>query len=202
MTWIELEAEGGRSRGPFGLARTWTAVVVQPRSFFRSAVVPGDQAPGLLFAMAVVAVEEATRFALVGPGAAYPVVGGLPVLSAVLWLGLGVLVVGPAALHLVAALQTALLIPFVEERGGVSETVQVLGYSTAPCVLAGVPVPEVRALVTIWGAVLLVVGISEVHGPWLEPAAALGAIPAALVYGYGFRGFDAIATLLSRWYII
>lgn len=152
--------------------------------------------------MAVVAIEEAIRFALVGPGVAYPVVGGLPLLSAVLWLGVAVLFVTPVALHLVAALQTIVLVPFVEDRGGVSETVQLLGYATAPCIVAGVPVPEVRAAVTIWGAVLLVLGVSEVHGPWYEPAAAFAALPAAIVFGYGFRGFDAIGTLLTRWYII
>lgn len=196
------DADGSRPPGPVGLVRAWTAVMSHPRRFFRDAVVPGDQAPGLLFAMAIVAIEEASRFALVGPGAAYPVLGGLPLLSAVLWLGVAVLFVVPVALHLVAAVQTLLLIPFVDDRGGVSETVQVLGYATAPCIVAGVPVPEVRAMAAIWGAVLLVLGVSEVHGPWFEHAAALSAVPAAIVFGYGFRGFDAIGTLLARWYII
>jgi len=200
MGW--LDEAGGRPRGPLGIVQAWAAVMIHPRRFFRAAVVPGDQAPGLLFAMAVVAVEEATRFALVGPGTAYPVLGGRPVLSGVLWLGIAVLFVAPAALHLVAAIQTLILVPFVEDRGGVSETVQVIGYATAPCIVAGVPVPELRAVACIWGALLLVVGVSEVHGPWFEPAAFLAAIPAALVFGYGFRGFDAIATLLARWYII
>lgn len=200
MEW--LDAGGGRPRGPAGLARAWAAVLVHPQRFFRTAVVPGDQAPGLLFAMAVVGIEEAIRFALVGPGVAYPVVGGRPLLSAVLWLGVAVLFVTPAALHLVAALQTVLLVPFVRDRSGISETVQVIAYASAPCVVAGVPVPEVRAVVATWGALLLVLGVSEVHGPWFEPAAVLSAIPASLVFGYGFRGFDAIATLLARWYVI
>lgn len=199
---VPLDVADGRERGPRGLAKAWVAVLVRPRRFLRLGVVPGEQAPGLFFAMTVVAVEEAIRFALVGPGDAYPVVGGLPVLSAVLWLGLAVLFVAPATMHLVAALQTVILMPFVEERAGVSETVQVVAYATAPCVLAGVPVPEVRAAVAAWGAVLYVLGVSEVHGPWLEPAAALSALPVALVFGYGFRGFDAVATLLARWYII
>jgi hypothetical protein len=200
MEWFD--AGGGRPRGPAGLVQAWVAVLVSPQRFFRTAVARGDQAPGLLFAMAVVALEEATRFALVGPGAAYPVLGGRPLLSAVLWLGVAVFFVAPLALHLVAAVQTVLLVPFVEDRGGISETVQVLAYATAPCLVAGVPLPEVRAVVTAWGAVLLVFGVSEVHGPWFEPAAALSAIPAVLVFGYGFRGFDAVGTLLAKWYII
>jgi hypothetical protein len=197
-----LAGDGGRPRGPAGLALAWVTVLVHPRRFFRSVVVPGEQAPGLLFAMAVVAVEEATRFALVGPGTAYPVLGGLPVLSAVLWLGLAVLFVAPATIHLAAAVQTVILLPFVDDRGGVSETVQVIGYATAPCLLAGVPAPELRAAVTVWGAVVYVIGVSEVHGPWFEPAAILSAVPVAILFGYGFRGFDAIASLLARWYII
>jgi hypothetical protein len=200
MAW--LDGDDGRPRGPLGLAQAWVAVMVQPRRFFRAAVVPGDQSPGLFFAMIVVAVEEATRFALVGPGDAFPVLGGMALLSGLLWLLVAVLFVAPAVLHLTAAIQTLILVPFVAERGGISETVQVIGYATAPCVVAGVPAPEARAVATIWGAVLLVFGVSEVHGPWFEPAAAYAAIPAAIVFGYGFRGFDAIATLLARWYII
>jgi hypothetical protein len=196
------DAARGRPRGPAGLARAWAKVLVRPRRFFRSAVVPGDQAPGLFFAMAVVAVEEVVRFALVGPVDAYPVLGGLTLLSGVLWLAVAVLFVAPLALHLTAAVQTVLLVPFVDERGGISETVQVVGYAMAPCVLAGVPAPELRAAVTVYGAVLYVLGVGEVHGPWLEPAALLSAVPVAIVFGYGFRGFDAVATLLARWYII
>jgi len=196
--WID--AGSGRPRGPAALARAWVGVLTRPRQFFREAVVPGDQAPGLVFAMAVVAVEETTRLLLVSD--AVPAVADWPALSAAFWLGVAVLLVAPAALHLVAALQTVLLVPFVDDRGTVSETVQVLGYATAPCVLAGVPIPGVRAVLAVWGAVLLVLGISEVHGPWFEPAAVLSALPAAIVFGYGFRGFAAIATLLRRWYII
>lgn len=195
-------ADDGAPRGAAGLARAWLAVLVRPRRFFRSSVVPGEQAPALAFAMGVVAVEEATRFVLVGPGDAYPVVGGLPVLSGLLWLGLAVLFVAPLALHMTAAVQTLLLLPFVDDRGGVSETVQALSYATAPCVLAGVPSPELRAAATAYGALLYVLAVSEVHGPWFEPAAVLSAVPAAVVFGYGFRGFDAVATLLARWYVI
>ena len=121
---VDLDAGDGRPRGPVGLARSWAAVLTGPRRFFRDAVVPGEQATALLFAMAVIAVEEATRFALVGPGDAYPVVGGLALLSAVLWLGLAVLVVAPAALHLVAAVQTVLLVPFVDDNDQMKAVVE------------------------------------------------------------------------------
>lgn len=198
IRWIEPPV--GRPRGATGLARAWLSVVVRPRRFFRESVLPGEQAPGLLFAMAVVAVAEGSRILL--DQGAVPVSLGPPVLAATFWLGVAVLLVTPAALHLVAALQTVLLIPFVSDRGGVSETVQVLGYATAPCVLAGVPSPKLRALAVLWGFALLATGVSEVHRLRFEPAAAISAIPAALVFGYGFRGFAALETVLRQWYII
>ncbi len=195
-----LQPAVGRPRGAAGFARAWLSVLVRPRRFFREAVVPGEQAPGLLFAMAVVAVAETSRLLLVAD--AVPLDFGPPALSAAFWLGAAVLLVTPAVLHLVAALQTVLLVPFVDERGGVSETVQVLGYATAPCALAGVPSPELRALVAIWGFVLLAFGVREVHGPRFEPSVALAAIPGAIVFGYGFRGFAAVETVLRQWYVI
>lgn len=195
--WIEPPV--GRPRGPTGLARAWLTVLVHPRQFFRESVLAGEQAPGLLFAMGVVAISEASRILL---GGSTPVDVGPPTLAAVVWLGVAVLLVTPAALHLIAALQTVLLIPFASDRGGVSETVQVLGYATAPCVAAGVPIPKLQALAVVWGFVLLATGVSEVHRVRFEPAAALSAIPAALVFGYGFRGFAALETVLRQWYII
>lgn len=196
--WIEPGI--ARPRGVAGLARAWISMLVRPRRFLRESVVPGEQAPGLLFAMAVVAVAETSRLLLVPD--AVPLSLGPPALSAAFWLGVAVLLVTPVALHLVAALQTALVVPFVSDRGGVSETVQVLGYSTAPCAFAGVPSPELRSFVVIWGFVLLAFGIGEVHGKRFEPAAALSAIPGGIVFGYGFRGFAAIETVLRQWYII
>ncbi|MFB6173109.1 MAG: YIP1 family protein [Halobacteriales archaeon] len=191
---------GGRSRGPAALARAWLTVLARPREFFRTAVAPGDQAPGLTFAMAVVLVEEATRLALV-PGAIPSVPGGPPV-GAALALGVAALLVTPAALHLAAGLQTLLLLPLADERGGVSETVQVVAYASAPCALAGPAVPELRLACTAYGAALFGIGLAEVHGLGRRRAAVAGLVPASLVFGYGFRGFDALATLLARWYVI
>lgn len=198
-TWIE-ESTGGRDRGPVAIARAWVEVLVRPGRFFRAGVAPGDQAPGLTFVMAVVLVEEATRLML--SPASIPSITASPVLSAGLTVAVAVLIVTPAALHLVAAVQTLPLIVLAEDRAGISETVQVLAYSAAPCVFAGVPVPAVRVLATAYGAFLLVDGLAVVHGLSERRARLAAAVPAVIVFGYGFRGFDAIATLLSRWYII
>jgi hypothetical protein len=181
----------GRARGPTALARAWIDVLVRPREFFETTLAPGDQAPGLLFLAAVVLVEEAIRLILVVD--AFPVFAGRPILSAVVWLLIVVVFVAPIGTHLVAALQTLLLLLVQDDRGGVSETVQVLCYATAPCVLAGLPLPWLRAGVVLYGAGLYLLGIGVVHG--LDPFRSVitGALPAALVFGVGFRGFAAIA---------
>ena len=194
--WVENPA-GGRDRGPAALARAWVEVVSSPRRFFERGIAPGDQAPGLVFAMTVVLAEEATRFALVS-GAA-PSFGGRPALSALFGLALATLFVTPAVLHLTGALQTVLLMAFVRDRAGTSETVQVIAYATAPCIFAGVPSPTVRAVCAIYGVGLFFVGLVTVHDTSLPRALVAGAIPAALVFGYAFRGFAAIAELLARY---
>lgn len=197
--WTE-DPSGGRARGPGGLARAWVEVLVRPRRFFRNGIAPSDQAPGLVFAMVVVLLEELVRFALVDD--AYPVVAGSEPLSAALWLGVAVLLVTPAAVHLLAALQTVLLAPFAPDRGGVSETVQILCYATAPCIVAGVPEPSVRAAVGLWAIGLYLVGLTVRHGLGRHRAALLGIVPAGVAFGMGFRAFDAIGVLLRQWYII
>ena len=190
--WVE-NPTGGRERGPSALARAWIEVLVNPRRFFERAIAPGDQAPGLVFAMVVVLVEEASRFALVA-GAA-PSVGDSPALSALFGLALAVLFVAPAAIHLTAALQTVLLMAFVPDRAGISETVQVIGYATAPCVFAGIPSPWIRAACAVYGAVLFIGGLRIVHGTSHLRALLVGALPAAIVFGYAFRGFAALSAL-------
>ena len=203
--WTE-NPEGGRARGPGGLVRAWVEVLVRPRRFFANGIGPSDQAPGLVFAMAVVLVEESVRFALVDD--AYPVVADSEPLSAALWLGVTVLLVAPAAVHLLAALQTVLLAPFAPDRGGVSETVQVIAYATAPMVLAGVGVPPAfagvagletavavwRLLLALWGTALFVVGIATVHDTSLPRAAVAAAVPVVVVFGYFFGGVFAFET--------
>ncbi|WP_276254050.1 YIP1 family protein [Halomontanus rarus] len=189
-TWIE-NPEGGRDRGPRALARAWLEVLIRPRRFFRVGVSPGDQAPGLTFLMAVVCCAETTRYVLVPD--TYPSLPVTPALAAVFWLSLVVLLVAPLSLHFTAALQTLLLVPTVPDRAGISQTVQVLAYSTAPCVFAGVPVPELRVLCAGYGAFLLLLGIRVVNETSWIRAILAGSVPAALVFGYGFRGFAALS---------
>jgi hypothetical protein len=191
--WVE-NPTGGRDRGPIALARAWVEVLVRPRRFFATGVAPGDQAPGLAFVMTVVAIEEATRFALV-PGS-YPVIGGRPVASALLALLLAVGFIAPLALHLAAAIETLALVPVASERAGVSETVQVIAYASAPCVFAGIPIPALRVVCALYGTALLVVGTSEVHDVGLGRAALAAAVPGLFVFGYAFRGLAAVTTLL------
>lgn len=192
--WVE-NPTGGRDRGPVAVVRAWVEVLVRPRRFFRTGVAPGDQAPGLVFAAAVVLVEEVTRLVFVRD--AYPVVAGQPLASRALGLAMAVVLVAPAALHLTTALQTVILVPFVDDRAGVSETVQVIAYATAPCVFAGPPVPALRLVCAAYGTVLLAVGIDELHGVGFPRVLPLVAVPAAVVFGYGFRGFLAAEAVLS-----
>ena len=193
--WVD-EPAGGRDRGPRGLLRAWVEVVVRPRRFFAHGVAPADQGPGLTFLMAVVAVEETSRLAL-APEAVPSLVGGR-LASAALLVGLATVLVAPLGLHLLAAVQTLLLRPLVADRAGVSQTVQVLAYAAAPCAFAGLPVPAIRVLCGAYGAVLLVLGLSIVHdtSPWR--AAAAGALPAALLFGYGFRAFGAVSAVYAE----
>ena len=191
-TWVE-NPTGGRDRGPRGLARAWVEVLVRPRRFFTNGVAPGDQAPGLVFAVAVTLVYLGSRFAF--DPASVPTFGGRPYVSALLVLAAAGLIVAPATLHLTAALQTILLMVSVRERAGVSETVQVLAYATAPCALAGLPFPGFRVLCVAYGFALLIVGMSVVHDVPLARAALVVAVPGVIVFGYAFGGLFAIETV-------
>jgi hypothetical protein len=210
--WVE-NPTGGRDRGPAALVRAWVEILSRPRRFFRTGVAPGDQAPGLVFAATVVLFEEVSRYAVVklaqrgllstGPFD-YPAIGGFSPGVAVLALFAILVFVTPATVHLTAALQTLLLLPLgllpvASDRGGVSETVQVMCYAMAPCLLAGLPSAEVRVLVTAWGAGLYLVGTAVVHNLRLPVAAIIGAVPAAIIFGYGFRGFQALSVMAANY---
>lgn len=199
--WVE-NPTGGRERGPRAIVRAWLEATVRPRRFFPTGVAPGDQAPGLVFAMGVALVASLLRLALAGEtifSTGYPTLGGRRAFSVVLVLAVIVVLVAPLVLHLVAAVQTLLLMAFAPGRAGVSETVQVIGYATAPCVFVGIPSPLVVVLATGYGAVLLAIGIAEIHELSLARAAALSAIPATIVFGIGYGGFEALETLLRTW---
>jgi len=191
-TWVE--PSGGRARGPLGLLQAWTQVLASPRAFFREAVTPGDQGPGLFFALGVVLVEELSRYVLAP--AVIPTYSGDPWLDGALFLAVSVLLVTPLVLHASAALVTLALVPLAKDRGTISATVQVVAYAAAPCVFAGIPVPAVRVLACAYGFALLLVGLSVVHRITLSRALAVAAIPGTLVYGYGFRGFGALVSIL------
>lgn len=193
--WVE-NPELGRERGPVALARAWVEVLHQPREFFRTKVAPGDQAPGLTFAATVVFVAEATRMATVAE--AYPVVAGQPAASAILWLLVVMVLVTPAGIHLTAALQTVILMTGTDDRGGVSETVQVICYSLAPLAFLGLPSVWVKAVVVLWAAGLFVAGMAIVHDLQFSKAAALTAVPAVLILGYGFGGNAVVLTAGER----
>ncbi|GAB3689822.1 YIP1 family protein [Salinarchaeum chitinilyticum] len=191
--WVE-DVEGGRQRGLRGLAKSWAEILVRPRTFFEAGVALGDQGPGLTFAVAVVLVAQGTRFAV---GAdSYTVVGGQPLLSGAFWLLAIAVLVAPVVLHVIAALQTLLLAAGTDERGGVSETVQILAYASAPCVAVGVPFPPLQVAVATWACGLYVLGLSTVHELSVPRALALGVLPAIVAYGYAFRAADALQTLL------
>jgi hypothetical protein len=194
-------------------------VVVHPRRFFRNGIAPGDQAPGLVFAVVVALAFAGTRIA-VEPALVPGVFGGRAG-SAVVALAATGLLVAPATLHLAAALQTLLTILVsvrvraslraaragdgwlrTADRGGVSETVQAIAYAAAPCAVAGLPVPELRAACCLYGGYLLVVGLREVHGLSVARITAATLPAASIVFGYGFGGFAAGELLLRQWYII
>jgi hypothetical protein len=191
--WVE-DVAGGRQRGIVGLGKSWLEVLVRPRRFFAAGVAPGDQGPGLTFAIAIVLVAQGTRFGLgTDP---YPTIGGQPLLSGAFWLFAVAVLVAPVVLHAVAALQTVLLALGTDERGGVSETVQVLAYASAPCALAGVPLAPLQVAVGVWATALYVLGLVVVHDLGPLRATLLGIVPAVVVYAYGFRTHVAVRELV------
>lgn len=189
-TWVE--PRGGRRRGPLGLVQAWVQVLRHPTRFFEEAVSPGDQGPGLAFAIVVVLIEETSRLLLVPT--ARPILDGNDVLGSVIFVALAAFLITPLALHAFAAVETLVLLA-APSRGGVSETVQVLAYASAPCVLAGIPSPELRIIVGLWAFGLLVVGFHVVHELRYAAAAVFATPAAALAIGYGFRWFGAVVDL-------
>lgn len=185
--WIE-RPEGGRKRGPRGIARAWLEVCFRPRRFFENGVAPGDQAPGLVFAIAVTAVFLGGRL-LFAPET-LPAFGS-PVFTVAIVLGVGCFLVAPVVLHLSAALGTVALLPLVEERAGVSETVQIIGYASGPCVFVAIPVSVVQFAAAAYGFGLLVVGIAVVHRTTPVRAALAAIVPGVFVFGFAFGGIGA-----------
>lgn len=188
-------AAGGRTRGPRGLARAWIGVMTRPRRFFRTAVVPGDQAPGLSFAVAV-ALAFVGGWMAASPGVVPGVVGSRAVSAAVVLLAVGLLA-APAGLHLTAAVAAVTVAAVARDRAGVSETVQVVAYASAPMALAGPPVPALRVACGLYATALLATGLWVVHDTDAGRAV-LAAAPAAVVgFGLCYRTTAAARTLLG-----
>ncbi|QCJ46626.1 YIP1 family protein [Haloprofundus sp. MHR1] len=200
-TWVE-NPRNGRDRGPRGLARAWVEVLIRPRRFFRNGVAPGDQAPGLVFGVLVALCFVGGMLAFSSETVLgtelVPLVADSRAVTSLLVLLVVALFVAPATLHLTAALQTVLLVLAVRDRAGVSETVQTIAYATAPCVFAGVPIPELRVVCALYGAGLLTIGISEIHRTSLFRAALVSAIPSAFVFGFAFRGLGPLVALAEE----
>ncbi|WP_418286722.1 YIP1 family protein [Halorubrum sp. DTA46] len=202
-SWID-DPEGGRARGPRGLARAWIEALVRPRRLFANGVARGDQAPALTFAVAV-----AAAFTLGWIGVEPSVVPGIvesPALSAVILFLVVVALAAPVGLHLTAAVATvSVIVASVElvdglslrDRGGVSETVQVVAYASSPMALAGPPIPELRVVCGAYATVLLLIGFRTVHGTTPLRTLVAGIPPALLGYGVGYRALASLRALVG-----
>jgi len=176
------------------LPRVWVRLLIRPVTAFESTVTPGQQGPAAVFAVAVAAVATTTRLG-VDPSLRPPI--GSPWLGGALLVGLVAVLIAPTALHLVAALETLVVVLLTDDRGGVSETVQVVAFATAPCVVAGLPSIPLRVLCTTWGAALLVGGTAVVHRTDLLRALLAGVLPAVIVFGYAYGGVEAWLQVLA-----
>ena len=204
MTSWTNKSAGGRDRGIRGLARAWIEVIRRPRRFFVTGVAPGDQAPGLTFAAAVAGVFT-VGWALTDPGV-LPEITESPVLSGVVVVLIVTALAAPVGLHLTAAIATiSLLVASLDvtdgvtlrDRGGVSETVQVVAYASAPMALAGPPIPALRIVCGAYAAVLLYLGLSTVHETTPGRTLVAGTPPALVGYGVGYRVIAALRTLVG-----
>lgn len=202
-SWYD-DPEGGRARGPRALARAWIETLVRPRRLFVNGVSRGDQAPALTFAVAVAAVFT-LGWIVADPQAVPGIVGSVPV-SAVILLLVVIAMAAPVGLHLTAAVATvSVILASVEvdgglslrDRGGVSETVQVVAYASSPMALAGPPIPALRIACGLYAAALLLIGFRTVHGTTAVRTLIAGVPPAVLGYGVGYRVIAAARTVLG-----
>ncbi|PHQ38827.1 hypothetical protein DJ69_09620 [Halorubrum persicum] len=202
-SWIE-NPEGGRARGPRALARAWVEALIRPRRLFANGVSPGDQAPALTFAVAVAGVY-ALGWIVSDPSVVPGIVVSVPVSAAILFL-LVVVLAAPVGLHLTAAVATlSVILASVEydgglalrDRGGVSETVQVVAYASSPMALAGAPVPLLRVACGVYAALLLLIGFRTVHGTSPLRTLVAGVPPALIGYGVGYRVVAAARSLIG-----
>ncbi|EMA67547.1 hypothetical protein C461_07469 [Halorubrum aidingense JCM 13560] len=178
--------------------------LIRPRRLFVNGVTRGDQAPALTFAVAVAAAFTLGWIA-VDPSVIPGIVESVPLSAVVLFLVV-VALGAPVGLHLTAAVATvSVIVASVEfdgglslrDRGGVSETVQVVAYASSPMALAGPPIPVVRVLCGAYATVLLLIGFRIVHGTTPIRTLVAGLPPAVLGYGIGYRVVASIRTLVG-----
>ncbi|MDZ5810866.1 YIP1 family protein [Halorubrum sp. AD140] len=202
-SWIEDPA-GGRARGPRGLARAWVEALVRPRRLFANGVAPGNQAPALTFAVAVAAAFT-LGWLVADPSVVPGVVASVPVSALVVLLVVAALA-APVGLHLTAAVATvSVILASVEldgglslrDRGGVSETVQVVAYASSPMALAGPPVPALRVACGAYATALLLIGFRTVHRTTPLRTLVAGLPPALLGYGVGYRVIASVRALFG-----
>jgi hypothetical protein len=202
-SWID-DPVGGRARGPRGLARAWVEALVRPRRLFANGVGPGDQAPALTFAVAVAAAFT-LGWLIADPAVVPGIVVSVPV-SALVTLLVVIALAAPVGLHLTAAVATvSVIVASVEydeglglrERGGVSETVQVVAYASSPMALAGPPIPSLRVACGAYAILLLLIGFRVVHRMTPLRTLVAGVPPALLGYGVGYRVIASVRTLLG-----
>ena len=148
-----------------------------------------------MFAIAVAVVFTAGW--LVADPAAAPRISESWLLSTVVTLFVVGLFATPVGLHLTAAIATISLVVTVRERAGVSETVQVVAYASAPFALAGPPILALRVVCAAYATVLLVVGLRTVHRTSWFRATAAAVLPALVGYWVGYRALAALWALAN-----
>lgn len=178
----------------------WITALLAPWLCFRTYVLDRDQTRAIGFA-AVVTVVWLLAGVLAGT-VSYPVLGGMPAASLLLWLVLLSLVAVPIGIHLLSFVATLILVATVSERAPVSATVQVVAFAMAPAVFLSIPVVEVQAIVGVYGALLLIYGLRVVHETSFWRALLAGAIPAYLLYALGFGADAALYEVLRAFTII
>ncbi|MDY6779882.1 MAG: YIP1 family protein [Halobacteria archaeon] len=99
----------------------------------------------------------------------------------------GAVLLAAPLLHVVTAFEYLLLWTVTEKDEGVDRTLRAVAYSAAPAVFSWIPF---AGIVSVYGVYLLYVGVKEGHGIRGWKAAAVVAVPAVLVFGVGFSGFE------------
>ena len=177
---------------------------MRPRRLFANGVAPGDQAPALTFAIAVAAAFT-LGWLIADPAAVPGIVASVPV-SALVTLLVVIVLAAPVGLHLTAAVATvSVIVASVEyddglglrDRGGVSETVQVVAYASSPMALAGPPIPLLRIACGAYAVALLLIGFRVVHRMTPLRTLVAGVPPALLGYGVCYRVIASVRTLLG-----